>query len=705
MVLLKPLSQISCTQLRGVGPQMAMRLEKLGLLTVQDLLFHLPFRYQDRTRIIPLVQLREGDYVMVEGCIIEAQIRQNRRTSLLCCLQDDTGQITLRFFHFTPNQREQFTRLGMRVRCFGEVRWGSNQFEMIHPEYRFVQPGAPLKIDQSLTPVYPTTEGIHQISFRKLTDQALELLNRNNEKSAAQAGTVADYLPSTVSSQFIFPNLVEALWYVHRPPPNAPTAKLEAGLHPAQQRLAFEELLAHQLSLQQLRRSIHVCPAPALSINAPLQAQFLRMLPFFLTQDQQQTAAEIAADLCLTRPMLRLLQGDVGSGKTIVAALAILQTVANGYQAALMAPTELLAEQHYQNFQQWLGPLDITIAFLSSSLKSSLRREVLAQLETGAIQVLIGTHALFQKEVNFARLALVVIDEQHRFGVQQRLELMEKGKQRQIFPHQLIMTATPIPRTLAMTAYSDLDCSVIKQLPPGRKPVTTLLISDSRRQEVIARIDSACHLRQQAYWVCTLIEESEILQCQAAEATFTLLAKALPSLRVALVHGRLKSTEKEQTMAAFKAGNIDLLVATTVIEVGVDVPNASLMVIENAERLGLAQLHQLRGRVGRGQNVSFCVLLHQNPLSVHAKQRLMVLRNSTDGFEIAQKDLEIRGPGEVLGTKQTGLVQFRIADLLRDQHLLPAVQTTSQSVLQNDPQLASLLIDRWVPQGKRYSIV
>lgn len=672
---------------------MAARLDKLGIHSVQDLLFHLPFRYQDRTRILPVSRLRPGDHAVIEGSIIDAQVRYGKRPSLLCSLKDDSGIIVLRFFHFTQSQRELLMRPEVKIRCFGEVRWGAANFEMIHPEYHLVTADTPAPSAESLTPIYPTTEGIHQISFRKLTEQALSLLRENKQ--------VEDYLPEHILQQFSLPNLVQALQYVHRPPPDAPLGLLTAGLHPAQQRLAFEELLAHQLSLQQLRASIQQNLAPELTEHS-LHRQFLTQLPFSLTQAQQQVLAEIAGDLNRTQPMLRLLQGDVGSGKTVVAALAMLQAVASGYQAALMAPTELLAEQHYQNFQQWLQPLGLNVVFLVSALKSSARSKALALMDNGEAHVIIGTHALFQKGVEFARLALVIIDEQHRFGVQQRLDLMEKGRQRNIFPHQLIMTATPIPRTLAMTAYADLDCSVINELPPGRKPITTVVVSDSRRPEVIARIHEACRSGQQAYWVCTLIEESEVLQCQAAEATFVTLNESLPGVRIALIHGRLKSAEKEQTMAAFKAGSIDLLVATTVIEVGVDVPNASLLVIENAERLGLAQLHQLRGRVGRGQNASYCVLLHQNPLSVQAKQRLTVLRNSTDGFVIAQQDLEIRGPGEVLGTRQTGLMQFRVADLLRDKNLLPAVQQVSQLLLKEHSELLPLLLHRWIPQGQRY---
>jgi len=688
------LSQTPCTILRGVGPQLAARLQKLAIYSIQDLLFHLPSRYQDRTHITTINQLRPNDHVVVEGRVLSAEIRMGRRPTLLCKLTDDTGVISLRFFHFTKTQRDGLMRPELRVRCFGEVRWGVAGFEMIHPEYHFASPDMPTPTAESLTPIYPTTEGIQQNSFRKLTEQALQLLDCSR--------SLVEHLPDIILKQFSLSSLSSAVQYVHRPPPDASTVQLEAGLHPAQRRLAFEELLAHQLSLQQLRASLQSNKAPALLAATPLIEQFLATLPFALTAAQQRVSAEISMDLQCPKPMLRLVQGDVGSGKTIVAALAVLQAVASGYQAAVMAPTELLAEQHFKNFRQWCEPLGLKVIFLVSGLKASARKQALAMIANGEANIVIGTHALFQKGVDFSKLALVVIDEQHRFGVQQRLDLREKGRLANIFPHQLIMTATPIPRTLAMTAYADLDCSIIDELPPGRVPVSTALVSNARRDEVIQHISKACQTGQQAYWVCTLIEESEVLQCQAAEVTAAFLTASLPKLRIGLIHGRLKSQEKEQIMAAFKAREIDLLVATTVIEVGVDVPNASLMVIENAERLGLAQLHQLRGRVGRGAAASHCVLLYQNPLSVLAKQRLQVMRNSNDGFEIAQQDLEIRGPGEVLGTRQTGLLQLRIADLLRDKALLPSVQQACQLVLKEYPESAKPLIDRWIPKGGIY---
>ncbi len=693
----KALSQLPCSNLRGVGPQLTSHLQKLGIHTVQDLLFHLPLRYQDKTRIVALGNLRPGDHVVVQGEIKEAQLRYGRRQSLICSIEDGTGTLTLRFFHFNKAQSDALARNGAHLRCFGEVRWGAIGYEIVHPEYRFVDPEEPLTVEENLTPVYPTTEGLHQASFRKLTDQALTLLQQHKG--------LDEYLPPTLLQYFKLSDLTTAIVYVHRPPPDASRTKLASGLHPAQQRLAFEELLAHQLSLRQLRSNFQQHKAAQLNGPQTLTSQFLQQLPFKLTGAQQRVVQEVWADLRKEQPMLRLVQGDVGAGKTVVAALAVLQAIASGYQAALMVPTELLAEQHYKNFMAWLEPLNLRVTFLASRLKAKERKCAIDAIASGAAQLAIGTHALFQKEVSFARLGLIVIDEQHRFGVHQRLELWEKGRQQDVFPHQLIMTATPIPRTLSMTAYADLDCSIIDELPPGRKPITTSLISNLRREEVVQRIYAACQQGRQAYWVCTLIEESEVLQCQAAEATAVMLTQSLPGLRLGLIHGRLKTAEKEQLMVAFRAGEIDLLVATTVIEVGVDVPNATLMIIENPERLGLAQLHQLRGRIGRGGEASYCVLLFQYPLSQLAKQRLQVVKDSQDGFVIAQQDLELRGPGEILGTRQTGLLQLRIADLLRDKALLPDVQQACEVLLQHYPEQVKLLIARWIAAGGKYGSV
>ncbi|MCF6282816.1 MAG: ATP-dependent DNA helicase RecG [Candidatus Polarisedimenticolaceae bacterium] len=690
----RPLAEIPVTTLKGVGPKGAERLAKLGIESLQDLLFHLPLRYQDRTRITPIGALNQGDQVVIEGVVELSDVRFGRRRSLLVQVADGTGTILLRFFHFSSAQRAALSR-GVRLRCFGEIRNGPSSFEMIHPEYQRIDDAASQELEAELTPIYPTTEGMHQLTWRTLTQQVLDLL-------ASNPYALADLLP--LEQQSRRPTLAEALHYLHRPPPDAPLAQLFAGEHPAQQRLIFEELTAHQISLRQLRQQQQQIPAPIIKGDALLQQRLLKSLPFQLTGAQQRVVDEILSDLQRPFPMLRLVQGDVGSGKTVVSALAALATVEAGYQVALMAPTELLAEQHLNNFTTWLRPLGIEPLWLTGRHKGRERKERLQRIADGSAKVVVGTHALFQDDVIFHSLGLAVIDEQHRFGVHQRLALREKGHSDAV-PHQLIMTATPIPRTLAMTAYADLDLSVIDELPPGRTPVTTVVISDSRRDEVISRVSRACADGRQAYWVCTLIEESEMLQCQAAEESAQQLTERLPNLRVSLVHGRLKATEKAAVMADFKAGKIDLLVATTVIEVGVDVANASLMIIENPERLGLAQLHQLRGRVGRGTTESHCLLMYHPPLSGNAKARLAMLRESNDGFKIAEKDLELRGPGEVLGTRQTGEMQLRIADVLRDQDLLPDVQQAADEILQRHPELVEPLIHRWLGERVEFGRV
>lgn len=684
------------TYLKGVGPRLAVRLQKLGIETVQDLLFHLPARYQDRTRVMPIGALRPGDEAVVQGEVLYSEVQRGRRPMLLTRIGDGTGSLTLRFFHFSAKQQEGLER-GQWLRCFGEARRGAVGLEMVHPEYQTVAQDAPAAGEEHLTPVYPTTEGLHQMTLRTLTERALERLE-------VGAG-LQEWLPAEILEPLRLPTLAEALRYVHRPPPAAPVEQLLAGRHPAQQRLAFEELLAHHLSLRQLRARVERHRAPVLTAPGSLFDGLLLQLPFQLTAAQRRVIAELRNDMARPHPMQRLVQGDVGSGKTLVAAAAVLQAVEAGYQAAVMAPTELLAEQHLKNFSAWLAPLGVSVAAVVGKMSAKTRRARLTQTADGELAVAVGTHALFQDDVSFARLGLIVIDEQHRFGVHQRLALWEKGNDHGLYPHQLIMTATPIPRTLAMAAYADLDCSVIDELPPGRRPVETVVVQENRRDEVVQRIRGACRQGQQAYWVCTLIEESEVLQCQAAENTAALLKEALPELRVGLLHGRMKGAEKEEVMAAFKAGELDLLTATTVIEVGVDVPNASLMVIENAERLGLAQLHQLRGRVGRGTQHSACVLLYRPPLSAQGRERLAVMRRSNDGFEIARRDLELRGPGEVLGTKQSGMLELRIADLLRDQALLPAVERAAGLLLSRHPQRVAPLIRRWLGLGVQFGDV
>jgi ATP-dependent DNA helicase RecG len=690
----RSLAETPVTALKGVGPKNAERLARLGIASVQDLLFHLPIRYQDRTRIVPIGSLRPGDQAVIQGVVELADIRYGRRRSLLVRVADGTGSITLRFFHFSAAQKANMER-GSWLRCFGEVRNGPQSYELVHPEVQRVAEDETAEVEQALTPIYPTTEGMHQLTWRDLTAKALELLGD---------GGLQELLPESVLAEQRMPPLADAVRLLHRPPPDQSRQLLSEAGHPAQRRLAFEELLAHQLSLRVLRQRQRSRRAPLIIAQGRHEERLLDALPFSLTAAQARVLAEIRADLEAPHPALRLVQGDVGSGKTIVAALAALRCIEAGFQVALMAPTELLAEQHRRNLTAWLEPLGLDVGWLSGRYKGKRRAAVLERLADGDLPLVVGTHALFQDDVAFAQLGLVIVDEQHRFGVHQRLALREKGADG-LVPHQLVMTATPIPRTLAMTAYADLDLSVIDELPPGRTPVSTVVVADSRRDQVVERIALACREGRQAYWVCTLIEESEALQAQAAEDTAAALDEALQGLRVGLVHGRLKAADKEAMMAAFKAGGIDLLVATTVIEVGVDVPNASLMVIENAERLGLSQLHQLRGRVGRGAQQSHCVLLYHPPLGEVAQERLGVMRETTDGFEIARRDLEIRGPGEVLGTRQTGEMQFRIADLLRDQELVAPVQAVAERMLAQYPEQVEPLIHRWIGSRVQYADV
>ena len=691
------------TSLKGVGEALRLKLTRLQVERVADLLFHLPSRYQDRTRVTPIGTLRAGHEAVVEGEVSASDVVKGRRRSLLVRLRDGSGIISLRFFHFSPAQQQQF-RPGTRVRCFGEARAGATGLELYHPEYRLLSADIPPVTDH-LTPIYPTTEGLHQARLRALIEQALQCL-----EAAPEA--LPDWLNTELRARFSLPELHDCLRLLHQPPADVDPDLLANGKHPATRRLALEELLAHRLSLQQVRQQIQQDGAPALPSGRGLQARFLTQLPFSLTGAQRRVIDEISADLAREVPMLRLVQGDVGSGKTVVAAMIALAAIAGNYQVAMMAPTEILAEQHYRTLKEWFTPLEIDVAWLSGKLKGKARLDTKAAILDGRARMAVGTHALFQDDVHFQRLGLAIIDEQHRFGVHQRLALREKGKKNDqegaggLTPHQLIMTATPIPRTLAMSAYADLDVSVINELPPGRTPVKTVAVPDERRPEVVARIRHACAEGRQAYWVCTLIEESDVLQCQAAEATRDELTEALPELAIGLVHGRMKAAEKAAVMEAFKSGELDLLVATTVIEVGVDVPNASLMIIENPERLGLSQLHQLRGRVGRGTTESFCVLLYHGPLSVNSRQRLAVMRETNDGFRIAEKDLELRGPGEVLGTRQTGLAQMKIADLERDADLLERVAPLAEALLATQPEAAQPLIRRWLgEESGRYGQV
>jgi ATP-dependent DNA helicase RecG len=683
------------TALRGVGDALAEKLSALGVATTEDLLFLLPMRYEDRTRIVKMGELLPGQRVSVEGEVQLTEVAFRGRRQMLSRITDGSGFLTLRFFYFTAQQQNGLAR-GARVRCFGEVRKGPKGLEIVHPEYRLVSANVPAPIDEHLTPIYPSTEGVTQGRLRMLTRMALD---------ETRSGDIEDHLPAALIADFKLPTLREALNYVHRPPTDAPVPLLMDGRHPAQRRLAFEELLAHQLTLKQLRQKIRDDPGWSLESSRTLKAKLLSSLPFKMTNAQARVLKEIEADLKVPKPMLRLVQGDVGCGKTLVAAVAACHAVEMNRQVALMAPTELLADQHAANFKRWFEPLNVPVALLSGRQTGRARNAVLEGIREGHAPIVVGTHALFQESVMFKSLALVIVDEQHRFGVHQRLSLREKGAQDGHQPHQLIMTATPIPRTLAMTAYADLDVSVIDELPPGRTPVKTVVLPETRRDEVVQRIRAAVLQGRQAYWVCPLIDESEEMPYQAAEETCTALAAALSELKVGLVHGRMPPAAKEDTMRRFKEGKIHLLVATTVIEVGVDVPNATLMVIENAERLGLAQLHQLRGRVGRGEHESSCLLLYRAPLSPMARERLEVMRNTNDGFVVARRDLELRGPGELLGTRQTGLAQMRVADLLRDADLLPRVQKAAEQLLTEWPQHAVALTRRWVGGAEQYGRV
>ncbi len=680
------------TKLTGVGPSLQGKLAKLGIYTLQDCLFHLPYRYQDRTHIYPIGTLRPGDQAVIEGNIIKSQIMLGRRRMLRVEIRDGSGSFYLRFFHFNQTQQASLTE-GVRIRCFGEVRLVGRQLEMIHPEYTTGKLGAMPDVQETMTPIYSLTEGLTQPTLRKLIHQVLVILEKQE---------LNDLLPDDIIQKHHYPDLKQALLFLHQPPPNADLQSLLTGKHPAQQRLAFEELTAHHISLlryrarQQKQRGL-ICD------DETLANQLENNLDFTLTSAQQRVLDSIKMDLQKNVPALRLVQGDVGSGKTIVAALSMCFAVASGYQAALMAPTEILAEQHYQTFKRWLEPLGVNVVWLAGKLSSKHKESTYDAIASGKAQMIIGTHALVQDDVNFHQLALVVIDEQHRFGVHQRLKLVQKGKTLQHLPHQIIMTATPIPRTLAMTAYADLDYSAIDELPPGRQPVSTVVISHDRRHEIIQRVHDACLQKKQVYWVCTLIDESEALIAIAAEKTAQQLRQALPDISIGLVHGKLKPIEKETVMQSFMNNQTQLLVATTVIEVGVNVPNASLMIIENPERLGLAQLHQLRGRVGRGHEKSFCVLLYHAPLSQTARERLSVMRDTNDGFLIAEKDLEIRGPGEWLGTLQSGEMRMQIADIIRDRALISQIKPCAESIMQTYPGKADALINRWIGSRAEYS--
>jgi ATP-dependent DNA helicase RecG len=677
---------------------LAPKLARLGVEHPDDILFVLPLRYEDRTRVVPIGALLPGMHAVVEGEVLLSEIVFRRRRTLLVRLADGSGSLTLRFFYFSNAQREGLAR-GTRLRCHGEVRRGPLGLELVHPEYRRIV-GVGEALPQTMTPIYPATEGLTQGRLRAMVDRALRTLG---------ASGVAELLPESLLRRAGLPTLRAALEFVHRPPVGTQLAELAAGRHPAQRRLAFEELLAHQLSLLELRRRLRRDRAGALTDPAGLEARLLAALPFKLTAAQRRVLDEVERDLGATTPMARLVQGDVGCGKTVIAAAAAARAIGSGAQVAFMAPTELLAEQHARSLMAWFEPLGVTVSLLTGSQPARTRRAALQAAASGNAQLCVGTHALFQGEVRFQHLGLAIIDEQHRFGVQQRLLLAAKGNApaglEERTPHQLIMSATPIPRTLAMTLYADLDVSIVDELPPGRTPVRTVVVPEDKRASIVARIDEACRAGRQVYWVCPLIEESEELAASAAEETAAALAEALPAHRVELLHGRMPSKHKDRVMQLFAGGAVQLLVATTVIEVGVDVANASLMVIENAERMGLAQLHQLRGRVGRGLQESSCVLLYRAPLSQMARARLAAIRDSNDGFRIARRDLELRGPGELLGRRQTGLAQLRVADLARDADLLDEVRATAGQMLEAMPERVAALRTRWIGEREQYGRV
>ena len=676
-------------QLQGVGSASAALLEKLNIFTTDDLLFHLPRDYEDRSTIIPMNQLIVGRSYLLEGIVKGVDFPPGKRKSMAVLLQDDFAKVTLRFYHIYKALTDR-AKIDQRLRIFGEVRVGARGLELYHPEIQLITEHTPLPKTE-LTAIYPATDGLTQPKLRQYVKQAL----------IQHSDDLPELLPPQFTNGYV---LKQALEYIHQPPVNANMLQLAQGSHPAQQRLIFEELVAHQISLLSRRAYIQQIAAPAFSPSKNFAKQLLATLPFRMTSAQSRVCKEIVADLKQNKPMLRLIQGDVGAGKTLVAGVTACHALEEGWQVALMAPTEILAEQHYLNFKKWFEPLGLNVSWLSGKQKGKARASAEHLIKQGSANLVVGTHALFQENIEFAKLGLVIIDEQHRFGVDQRLALRNKGTHNTT-PHQLVMTATPIPRTLAMSAYGDLDTSVIDELPPGRTPIQTVTIPLERREEVLHRIASNCGEGKQAYWVCTLVEQSETLDAQAAEATYQEMTERFPHLNIGLVHGKMKAQDKQAVMQQFKENLLQLLIATTVIEVGVDVPNASIMVIENAERLGLSQLHQLRGRVGRGATASFCALLYKSPLSQNGQERLRILRESNDGFVIAEKDLEIRGPGELLGTKQTGNMGFRVAKLERDDHLLNQAHHVAQQILKDYPENATALLKRWLPEAPRYAYV
>jgi len=673
--------------LRGVGPALVSKLKKLNILSQYDLLFLLPIRYEDKTSLKNINSLVSGEKALIQGRVVMTTVVYRGRRMLITQLSDDTGIITLRMFHFSKKQAKQLAKNTL-VRCFGQARTTTSGLEMIHPEYQIINPKKPLPLETGLTPIYPTTEGLQQGRLRKIIRVALE----------RQIDSIPELLPASIVKELGLVPLTEALKEIHQPSQRNTLNEYE---NLFRKRLIIEELLANQLALKRLKRRTKKESAQSLA-KPLLKESLILALPFELTKSQSRVVEEIEEDLKTNHPMMRLLQGDVGSGKTIVAALAMLIAVGSKQQAVLMAPTELLAEQHFDNLVSWFEPLGVSVGLLKSKLSAKDRRKIYAGIAEGSIDIVVGTHALFQPDVCYKSLALVVVDEQHRFGVEQRLNLMKKSSDRNSIPHQLIMTATPIPRSLAMTAYGDLDASIIDELPKGRGDIQTIVVPEEKRSQVMEKIFKECKLGRQSYWVCPLIEESEELNFQAAESTYVLLQEKLRQLNIGLVHGKLSSAKKIKAMESFKHGNTNVLVATTVIEVGVDVANASVMVVENAERMGLTQLHQLRGRIGRGKHQSLCILIYKNPLSSIAKQRLAAIRASNDGFMIAEKDLQLRGPGELLGTRQKGLIGLRIADIMRDAYLLPEINKLTVNIEANHPDTIEQLVRRWVGDQLEY---
>ena len=689
-----PLHLQSIKHIQGIGPSIEDKLFSMGIKTVYDILFHLPIRYQDRSKVQPIGSIKKDHFVVIEGEIRVSDIIFNKRRNLLCKIQDQTGTITLRFFNFNKTQKNSF-RPGIYIRCFGKTSISRGGLEMIHPEYEFINKDSLYNDSEYLTAIYSTTEGLSQKRWRKFISSAFELIKQ-------------DEIPELLTKEHlskiknnVTTDIYKTLKLLHYPPVNTDCLKIIEGNHPYQRRLAFEELISHRLSFRILKNKLIQSSVNDLYYCENLEREFIKNLPFSLTKSQYKVLQELKSDLNKKTPMLRLLQGDVGSGKTVIGALLAIQFIKNKKQVALLAPTEILAEQHLNTFLLFFEKYNVSSCLLTSKVNKRDKETILNNLSSGKIDIVIGTHAIIQDSVKFSDLGFVIIDEQHRFGVEQRRILKNKTKNKKSV-HQLIMTATPIPRTLAMTFYADLDYSIIDELPPGRKEINTIIVSNDRRKEVIDRIKNACNEGKQVYWICTLVEESETLQCQAAESTAEILSKNLTDINVGLVHGRLKSDEKTQIMSLFKSGDIQLLVATTVVEVGVDVPNASLIVIENPERLGLSQLHQLRGRVGRGEIQSHCVLMYQKPISKNAKERLTAMRETNDGFLLAEKDLALRGAGEMLGTKQSGEKQFRIANLERDMDMIDGVVHVSEIILNEDLNKANELISRWCPLAENY---